>query len=164
MGWRYYCFATGGLALFLWAVRFAMPLLESPRYLIGKDLDEEAVRVVRELARINGKTSGLTVEQLLVVDHKYRKASEESMFQEPKDLRYISVALHHLKGLFATPKMALSTSLLFVMTCTCYSTSFDETPCDIISFFSVAWDCAVTVLHVPAVYVSPYSSLIIVQI
>ena len=38
-----------------------MPLLESPRYLVGKgkDLDEEVVGVVHdsELARYNGKTS-----------------------------------------------------------------------------------------------------------
>ena len=133
MGWRYYCFTTGGLALFLWAVCFAMPLLESPRYLIGKGLDEEAVRVVQELARINGKTPNLTVEQLRVVDQKYKKSSEESMFQEPKDSRYISVALHHVKGLFATPRIALSTALVFMMTCTFHSTSFYETLCDAIS-------------------------------
>ena len=61
MGRRYYCFRTGALILFFWAVRFAMPLLESPRYLVGKgkDLDEEVVGVVHdsELARYNGKTS-----------------------------------------------------------------------------------------------------------
>jgi hypothetical protein len=84
MGWRYYCFTTGGLALFLWAVRFAMPLLESPRYLVGKGQDEEAVRVVQELARINGKTSNLTVEQLLAVERKYKKSSEESVVQDKR--------------------------------------------------------------------------------
>jgi hypothetical protein len=135
MGWRYYCFTTGGLALFLWALRFAMPLLESPRYLVGKGRDEEAVRVVQELARINGKSSNLTVEQLLAVERKYKKSSEESVVQDIKDLRYISVALRHLKGLFETPKMALSTTLVFLITCACYSFSFDGTLCDIISFF-----------------------------
>ena len=112
-----------------------MPLLESPRYLVGKGRDEEAVKVVQELARINGKTSNLTVEQLLAVERKYKKSSEESMVQDIKDLRYISVALRHLKGLFETPKMALSTTLVFLITRTCHSISFDGTPCDIILFF-----------------------------
>ena len=71
---------TGGLAIFLWVMHFTMPLLESPRYLVGKGWDEEAIRVVQELTRINGKTSNLTIEQLLVVDHKYKKSNEEGMF------------------------------------------------------------------------------------
>ena len=54
-----------------------MPLLESPRYLVGKGRDEEAVRVVQALARINGRSSNLTVEQLLVVERKYKKSSKE---------------------------------------------------------------------------------------
>jgi hypothetical protein len=117
MGWRYYCFTTGGLALFLWAVRFATPRLESPRYLVGKGRDEEAVRVVQELAKINGKTCNLTVEQLLVVERSYKKSSGESVLPETKDLRYIGAALRHIKGLFATPRMALSTTLVFTITC-----------------------------------------------
>jgi hypothetical protein len=64
MGWRYYCFTIGGLTLFLWTVRFAMPLLESPRFLVGKGEDEEAVQVIHKIAKINRKTSSLTVEQL----------------------------------------------------------------------------------------------------
>lgn len=117
MGWRYYCFTTGGLALFLWAVRFAMPLLESPRFLVGKGRDEEAVRVVQELARINGKTCDLSVEQLLVVERDYKKSSEESVLPKTKGLGDVEVSFRHLKGLFATPRMALSTTLVFMITC-----------------------------------------------
>jgi hypothetical protein len=117
MGWRYYCFTTGGLALFLWAVRFAMPLLESPRYLVGKDQDEEAVRVVQKLARINGKTCDLSVEQLLAVERDYKKSSEESVLPETNGLGYVKVAFRHIKGLFATPRMAISTTLIFIITC-----------------------------------------------
>ena len=112
MGWRYYCFTTGGLCLLFWAVRFTMPLLESPRYLVGKGMDEEAVRIVHELARINGKTSNLTVEQLLVVGGK----NWEDGKGRPG---YFSVAFHHFKGLFATKRMALSSALIFLITCTC---------------------------------------------
>ena len=117
MGWRYYCFTTGGLALFLWAVRLAMPLLESPRYLVGKCKDEEAVRVVQKLAKINGKTCDLSIEQLLIVERDYKKSSEERELPEMKGLRYFKVAFRHIKGLFATPRMAISTTLVFLITC-----------------------------------------------
>ena len=117
MGWRYYCFTTGGLALFLWVVRFAMPLLESPRYLVGKGKDEEAVRVVQKLARINGKTCDLSIEQLLIVERDYKKSSEERELPDMKGLGNVEVAFRHIKGLFATPRMAISTTLVFLITC-----------------------------------------------
>ena len=122
MGWRYYCFTTGGIALFLWAVRFTimMPLLESPRYLVGKGKDEEAVRVVHELARINGKMSNLTVEQLLVVGGGGTKNLLKGGEGGNLGLGYVSVAFRHFRGLFATKRMALSSVLVFLITCTCY--------------------------------------------
>ena len=121
MGWRYYCFTTGALVLFLWAVRFTMPLLESPRYLIGKGKDEEAVRVVHELARYNGKTSDLTLEQLLAAGGKDLKDGEKGMVPGKPEgvLRHVTVGYRHLKGLFATKKMAWSTILICFITCTC---------------------------------------------
>jgi len=119
MGWRYYCFTTGGMFLLFWALRFTMPLLESPRYLIGKGQNEEAVKIVHRLAKINGKTSTLTVEQLLLAEHK--NSGETSGLTEKRDLRFISVAFRHLKGLFATPKMAWSTVLLFMINCVCHT-------------------------------------------
>ena len=120
MGWRYYCFASGALSLFLWAVRFTMPFLESPRYLVGKGMDEEAVRVVHELARINGKTTNLTLEQLLPVTGKNLEDRDGAVVPGKGGLlRYVSVTVHHIKGLFATKTMALSSTLVFLINCTC---------------------------------------------
>ena len=118
MGWRYYCFTTGALSLFFWAVRFTMPLLESPRYLVGKGMDEEAVRVVHEIARINGKRSKLTVEQLLVVGGKNLEDSEGGVVPR-KGSGYFLVAVHHVKALFVTKRMALSSALIFLINCRC---------------------------------------------
>jgi hypothetical protein len=40
-------------------IRFALfTVYESPKYLMGKGRDEDAVRIVHEVARRNGKTSG----------------------------------------------------------------------------------------------------------
>ena len=119
MGWRYYCFTAGALTLLLWTVRFAMPFLESPRYLVGKGQDEEAIKVIHKIARINGKTSSLTIEQLLPAGGE--KESESGVPPESIDtLSYTRDALRHTKGLFATSRMAWSTFLLFMITCKCY--------------------------------------------
>ena len=125
MGWRYYCFTSGALSLFLWAVRFAMPFLESPRYLVGKGKDEEAVRVVHELARINGKTTNLTVERLLVVGGKNFGDGGKAVVPGKRGLlQYVSVTVRHIKGLFATKRMALSSSLVFLINRTCCTIFF----------------------------------------
>lgn len=58
MGWRYFTIAMGGLSLVAFFVRFiCFTVFESPKYLMGKGLDQEAVRIVHEVARRNGKTS-----------------------------------------------------------------------------------------------------------
>ena len=117
MGWRYYCFTVGALSLFFWAVRFTTPLLESPRFLVGKGKDEEAVRVVHELARINGKTSNLTVDQLLVVGGK--NLNEGGAVARKGGFGYVSIAVRHFKGVFATKRMTLSSVVVFLITCMC---------------------------------------------
>jgi hypothetical protein len=111
-----------------------MPLLESPRDLVGKDKDEEAVRVVHELARINGKTSYLTVEQLLVFGSKNMKDSEGGGVPGKGKFWYVSDAVRHFKGLFATKRVALSSILVFLITCTCVL-------CYLLNFF-----CGITTL------------------
>ena len=51
--------------MLMWAIRFiAFTIYESPKYLMGKGKDEEAVKIVHEVARRNGKQSTLTVEEL----------------------------------------------------------------------------------------------------
>jgi MFS family permease len=58
MGWRYFVVAMGGISMVEFFIRFAcFTVFESPKYLMGKGLDEEAVRIVHEVARRNGKTS-----------------------------------------------------------------------------------------------------------
>ncbi|CAK7229205.1 hypothetical protein SEUCBS140593_007168 [Sporothrix eucalyptigena] len=65
MGWRYFVITMGGLTLVMFAIRFLLfTIFESPKYLMGRGLDEEAVRVVHEVARRNGTTSTLTIEDL----------------------------------------------------------------------------------------------------
>ncbi|KAJ7458054.1 MFS general substrate transporter [Mycena galericulata] len=114
-GWRYFLFAMGGLMIFLWAIRFfVFKLYESPKYLMGTGRDEEAVAVVHTVAAYNGKTSSLTLEDL---------KAQESVGSGQVD-NSVGAVVHrklavfngnHVKPLFATRKLAYSTSLLIVL-------------------------------------------------
>lgn len=114
MGWRYLLFVLGGLTLFLWGLRFfVFTLFESPRFLSGIGKDAEAVAIIRELAEYNGKTTTLTVEEL-EAPGRSQDASPSRTRRDilSKGSRYDA---GHIKALFATPKMAWSTSLLIAL-------------------------------------------------
>ena len=61
MGWRYLLWTLGGLMIVLFIIRFfVFHLYESPKYLMGRGRDEEAVKVIHQIAQYNGKKSSLT--------------------------------------------------------------------------------------------------------
>ena len=65
MGWRYLFFALGAITLGLFVLRFFIfPFYESPKFLLTKGNDEEAVGVVRKIAAFNKRPCNLTVEAL----------------------------------------------------------------------------------------------------
>ncbi|KAJ6615120.1 major facilitator superfamily domain-containing protein [Mycena sp. CBHHK59/15] len=111
-GWRYFLFAMGGLMLFLWAFRFfVFTLYESPKYLMGAGRDDEAVQIVHRVEEYNGTTSDLTMEQLRDAGTGKLDTSAAAAVQ-----RKLSVfSGNHVKSLFATRKLAYSTSLLIVL-------------------------------------------------
>lgn len=50
---------------------FVFHLYESPKYLMGRGRDEEAVEVVRKVAAYNGRETSLTVEMLKGVEREF---------------------------------------------------------------------------------------------
>ncbi|KAL4070230.1 major facilitator superfamily domain-containing protein [Scleroderma yunnanense] len=117
MGWRYLLFLLGGLTLILWSLRFfAFSLLESPRFLSGVGKDAESVDVIRKLAEYNGQPCPLTVEELEAPGKIRGFASSRGSGGRRRILSENSgFAINHIKALFATPKMAWSTSLLIAI-------------------------------------------------
>jgi hypothetical protein len=78
---------------------------------MGKGRDEDAVRVIHEVARRNGKTSSLTIEDL--------KACEPEGYVAQVDVSAVvkrhlieQIDTTHVKALFSTFKLGLSTSLI----------------------------------------------------
>jgi MFS family permease len=66
MGWRYFIIVMGGISLLEFLVRFlCFTVYESPKYLMGKGRDEDAVRIVHEVAKRNGKISSCKTYLLL---------------------------------------------------------------------------------------------------
>ncbi|PWN52868.1 MFS general substrate transporter [Violaceomyces palustris] len=83
MGWRYTWFTLGGLTFLLWVLRFFVyPIPESPKFLIAKGRDAEAIAVIQFLAKENGKTTSLTLEQLVAAGLGY---TEENFGAEKED-------------------------------------------------------------------------------
>ncbi|KAH9003689.1 MFS general substrate transporter [Lactarius hatsudake] len=113
MGWRYFVFTLGAvMLLFSFARLFAFPLYESPRYLLGRGRDADAVAVVHKIARYNGAETTLTVKDL----EEAARGAEEKQNASAHRWQPLSEGSpwtgRHVRALFATKKMAWSTTLL----------------------------------------------------
>ncbi|KAL0070556.1 hypothetical protein AAF712_002395 [Marasmius tenuissimus] len=112
-GWRYFLFAMGGLMMVLWGIRFFLfNLYESPKYLMGKAAEDKAVEVVHHVASYNRKTSNLSLDDLVSVG----SLQKENVGGGAALKRHLAkVDSNHVKSLFATRKLAWSTSLLIAL-------------------------------------------------
>lgn len=114
----------GGIMTLLFFLRFfVFHLYETPKFLMSRGRDAEAVEVVRAVARFNGKESSLTLDMLTRCDELSKKAVDSSV-PIPANGTSARAALwrtmstfngNHVKALFATPKVALTTTLLIVI-------------------------------------------------
>ncbi|KAI6006136.1 major facilitator superfamily domain-containing protein [Pisolithus albus] len=119
-GWRYYLFTMGGVMMVMWILRFfVFELRESPKFLMSRGRDEEAVAVVHRVAAFNGKTSSLTIEHLREAEKLHGSGEGETAMAtsaRAAALRKIrTLDMSHVKPLFATRKLAYSTCLLMVL-------------------------------------------------
>jgi len=107
----------------LWVLRFfAFNLYESPKYLMGRGRDAEAVEVVKKVAVHNGRG----IEDVKVTEEDLRQVGklDTSGVEGRMDTSVLGVVKRrvgavfggeHLEGLFKTRKLAYSTSLLVVL-------------------------------------------------
>jgi hypothetical protein len=115
MGWRYFMIVLGGVAMAMFFGRFVFfTIYESPKFLMGKGQDAEAVKVVHEVARRNGKTSSLTIDELQACDILAPPGTtpQRSHAAAAVKRNLQKIDLTHVKALFATPKLAYSTTLI----------------------------------------------------
>lgn len=116
MGWRYFMIAMGGIAMVMFLIRFVLfTIYESPKYHMGKGHDDEAVRIVHEVARRNGKTSSLTIEDLKACEVLGDGRAQQTDATAALKRNLEKVNLSHVRALFATKKMAFSTGMIMLV-------------------------------------------------
>ncbi|KAL6245884.1 hypothetical protein RBB50_007037 [Rhinocladiella similis] len=116
MGWRYFVIAMGGLAMVMFLIRFVLfTIYESPKYHMGKGNDEEAVRIVHEVARRNGKTSPLTVDDLKACEMLGNGQVQQTTATAAIKRNLEKFNLTHVRSLFATKKLAFSTGMIMAI-------------------------------------------------
>jgi len=101
----------------MFLIRFvAFSIFESPKFHMGKGRDEMAVKIVHEVARRNGKTSGLSIEDLRVCDGLQGEGQGMETDNAAAIKRKLaSLKGDHIKALFATKRLAFSTAAIMVV-------------------------------------------------
>ncbi|KAJ9144215.1 Hexose transporter [Pleurostoma richardsiae] len=123
MGWRYTMYTLGAIALAFSFIRiFLFKMPESPRYLLSRNRDAEAVEAVNYVARRNGKPEPLTVAMLQQIDHDLGVAvspeeagrqgltRKQILMENLADFKAVN-----FKSLFATRKLAQHTSITWLI-------------------------------------------------
>jgi hypothetical protein len=127
LGWRYSYWTFGGLTLVMFLARLLFKLYKTPKYLLGKGLDQQAVNVVNKVAARNKTTTWLTISHFEAIDAElaHQRASSPSSPAVPPNksaktilTRTISkFTPHKIRSLFSTPRLALSTTLMLFLWC-----------------------------------------------
>lgn len=123
-GWRYTYWAFGGLTLVMFLLRLLFQVYETPKYLLGKGLDREAVIVIQKIAARNGDRTWLTLEHFEAIDAELGIDAADSTIHAPnRDHRNVvrrnleAFKPEKLLTLFSSRRLALSTTLLLFLWC-----------------------------------------------
>ena len=110
MGWRYAVIVLGCMTLAVFFLRyFVFTFYESPKFLLSKGREQEAIDVLHKIANFNkAPLPTLTVEHFAEIDRMSGTAEEEIPTAGPlnstqlasRTLRRFFTSFKHLKGLF----------------------------------------------------------------
>ncbi|KIS68915.1 uncharacterized protein UMAG_02900 [Mycosarcoma maydis] len=135
MGWRYTFYTLGALTFVMFIARFfVFRLPESPKFYLSKGMDAEAVAVLKEIARRNGKPLGddiISVEIFRSAAGQEADMDVRSVEDEPtgfkaiisaprrmlKSFEHVSFTpdLSHVRPLFYGWRMATTTTILWIL-------------------------------------------------
>lgn len=107
----------GGFAMICFILRFVVfTLYESPKYLMGKGRDADAVATIHKVAQKNGKTSPLTLADLEIHNVGGGNGEQQGTDAAAALRRKLEkVNAEHVRALFRTRKLAYSTSLIMAI-------------------------------------------------
>lgn len=111
-GWRYVWYASGSLVFIMSILRITViRLKETPKFLVGEGKDAECVESLQSIARKYNRPCSLTVEQMEACGTiNSQRRSSTTHAKSKWSLGEIGV---HVKGLYATKRIGISTSLIW---------------------------------------------------
>ncbi|KAI9149959.1 MFS siderochrome iron transporter [Paramyrothecium foliicola] len=124
LGWRYTLWIFRGLTLVMFLLRLTFRVYETPKFLLGKGKDAEAVEVVEKIAARNKGTTWLTLAHFEAIDHEFGAEPINNTETTPNanNGSLIRQNLSKFKpekvaSLFSTPRAAVSTTLMIFLWC-----------------------------------------------
>ncbi|TQB74715.1 hypothetical protein MPDQ_004366 [Monascus purpureus] len=120
MGWRYFTYTLGALTFLMWMCRFFIfHLYESPKFLLARGRQEEAVATVQGIAYTNKTQTWLTVEVLDEIGGYPEEGTSQSLsIKEIIERNLSKFSFQRIAPLFETKRLAITTILLWI----CWST------------------------------------------
>ncbi|KAF2021626.1 membrane transporter [Aaosphaeria arxii CBS 175.79] len=112
-GWRYVWYTAGALVFVMSIARITViRLKETPKFLVGEGRDAECVETLQMIAQKYNRTCSLTLEQMQACGtiNSDRRGSATHAVKSKWSLGEIGV---HLKGLYATKRIGISTTLIW---------------------------------------------------
>lgn len=97
-GWRYTWWCFGCITLFLYLLRFSVRMYETPKYLLARRRDAEAVQITRDIAHANKQITWLNEAAFARVDTSTitEEAEEDAERGRPVRKQGVSSAIKHL--------------------------------------------------------------------
>ncbi|KAJ6185145.1 hypothetical protein N7519_006446 [Penicillium mononematosum] len=121
MGWRYTLITLGGLALAFTFIRiFAFKLPKTPRYLLSRGRDQDAVNAINYVAKQNCKPEPLTFEMLQEIDARFGNTPSEGESNRMTTKEIVKENMRafrgeHYRALFATRKLGRQTLIIWAI-------------------------------------------------
>ena len=117
MGWRYFIWTLGAITALQWIARFLVfNMFESPKFLLSRGRQDEAVAVVHGIAYRNRTTTWLTVEILNELGGNPEEAGDAKLTATDIVKRSLSkFSGERIGPLFAHWRLGLTTVLLWIM-------------------------------------------------
>ncbi|KAF3038039.1 hypothetical protein E8E11_006618 [Didymella keratinophila] len=126
VGWRYLLYTLGALTLLVFVLRSVIfRFQESPKFLLYRGKDAQAVKVLENIALYNKTTCSLTLEQLQTVEREHHALSGGASLDSglPSWSESVKQELARFKILFSSPQMIRLTILVW-LTYICDFTGF----------------------------------------
>ncbi|KAE8147553.1 MFS general substrate transporter [Aspergillus avenaceus] len=120
MGWRYLVLTLGAITMLMFCVRyFWFTLYESPKFLVARGRQSEAVAAVQGIAYRNKAKTWLTEEVLNEIGGYPEETEDQTLTYTEVIKRNLSkFSGNQIKPLFATKRLGITTVLIwFIWTC-----------------------------------------------